>query len=255
VAGLAVVAEVLARIEPREVAVSAYGIREGLLLDAARVMPTIADPGEARARSVLEFAEKCHYEEPHGRQVQKLALQLFDAIGTRLGCDADDRRALSDAALLHDVGYHINYESHHKHSLHLIRHAELLGVSPREQVVVAHVARYHRGGEPDRKKHPDYGELDKNTRRRIQKLAAILRVADGFDRGHIGAVDRLKVRWLDRALRITPVAKPKAKSLRLELWGAARKAGLLSEFAGRPVEIVGLDGRVVAETDTADEPK
>ena len=37
VAGLAVVAEVLARVEAREVVVSAYGIREGLLLETARV--------------------------------------------------------------------------------------------------------------------------------------------------------------------------------------------------------------------------
>src|ERR1019366_1798630 len=44
VAGLAVAAEVLARVEPRDLAASAFGIREGLLLEVARVMPTIADP-------------------------------------------------------------------------------------------------------------------------------------------------------------------------------------------------------------------
>ncbi len=94
VAGLAVAAEVLARVEPRDVAASAYGIREGLLLEVARVMPTIADPGEARSRSVREFAERCHYEEPHSRHVQRLALQLYDAIGARLGCDPADRQLL-----------------------------------------------------------------------------------------------------------------------------------------------------------------
>jgi exopolyphosphatase/guanosine-5'-triphosphate,3'-diphosphate pyrophosphatase len=244
VAGLAVASEVLARIEPRDVAASAYGIREGLLLELARVMPTIADPGEARSRSVQEFAERCHYEEPHSRHVHRLALQLFDAIGARLGCDASDRHMLSDAAILHDVGYHINYEGHHKHTLHLIQHAELLGLSPTEQTIVAHVARYHRGREPDRRKHPEFGELDRPTRRRIKRLAAILRVADGLDRGHVGAVDRVKVRWMERALRITPVKVPRATSLRLELWGASRKAGLLSELIGVPVEIIGPDGKV-----------
>lgn len=245
VAGLAVVAEVLARVEPRDVTASAYGIREGLLLEAARVVPTIADPGQTRARSVLDFARRCHFEEPHARQVQTLALQLFDAIGARLGCDHDDRIMLSDAALLHDVGYHINYERHHKHSLHLIRHAELLGMSPSDQECVAHVARYHRGSEPDRRKHTDFGALDKESRRRVRRLAAILRVADGFDRGHVGAVEQLKVRWLARALRITPVPQSKARSIRLELWGASRKSALLSALAGVPVEIVGPDGKVV----------
>ena len=63
VAGLAVAAEVLARLESRELTVSRYGIREGLLLELARVTPVVADPGAARERSVREFAERCHYEE------------------------------------------------------------------------------------------------------------------------------------------------------------------------------------------------
>jgi len=194
---------------------------------------------------VREFAERCHYEEPHARNVQKLALQLFDAVGERLGCEPDDRALLADAALLHDVGYHINYQGHHKHAYHLIAHAELLGISPAEQVIVAHVARYHRGAEPSRRRQREFGNLDKATRRRIRRLAAILRVADGLDRGHAGAVERMKVRWVERALRITPVAAPKAQSLRLELWGAARKAGLLEQLAGVPVEIVGPDRKAV----------
>ena len=246
IAGLAVAAEVLARVEPRDLSASAYGIREGLLLDVARVSPTIADPGEARERSVREFAERCRYEEPHARQVQRLALHLFDSIGARLGLSTLDRRILADAALLHDVGYHINYQGHNKHSFHLIMHADLLGMSPAEQVIVAHVARYHRGGVPDKNKHTAFGELDKRLRNRIKRLSGILRVADGFDRGHVGAVDRIKVRWLDRALRLTPVPSPKAKSLRLELWGAARKSDLLSELIGVPVEIIGADGTVVS---------
>ena len=246
VAGLAVAAEVLARVEPREMAASAFGIREGLLLESARVTPVIADPGEARARSVQAFAERCHYEAPHSRQVRELALQLFDAIGPRLGCAAEDRQTLADAALLHDVGYHINYEQHHKHSFHLISHADFLGIAPREQVVIAHVARYHRGKTP-RRQHELWWALDRPTRERIRRLAALLRVADGLDRGHAGAIERVKVRWLDRALRLTPVPRRASDPLRLETWGAARKAGLLADLAGVPVEIVGPDGVVVGE--------
>jgi exopolyphosphatase/guanosine-5'-triphosphate,3'-diphosphate pyrophosphatase len=208
-------------------------------------VPSISDPGEARARSVREFAERCHYEEPHARQVQKLALQLFDSLGPRLGLDADDRAILSDAGLLHDVGYHINYQSHHKHSYHLILHADLLGISPDAHVIVAHVARFHRGAAPSRTRHREFAQLDQAVRRRVRRLAAILRIADGFDRGHVAAVEKTRVRWLERAIRITPLAAPKVRSMRLELWGAARKAQLLERVAGRPVEIVGPDGKPV----------
>ena len=248
VAGLAVAAEVAARTEAKELVISGYGIREGILLESAHVAPVSADPGEARERSVRELAERSHYEEPHSKHVQKLALQLFDSIGQRLGCSPDDRRLLADAALLHDIGYHISYDKHNKHSYHLIQHADLLGMTPAEQVMAANVARYHRGAEP-KKKHVNYGGLEKPMRATIKRLAAILRVADGFDRGHAAAVAEIRVRWLDRALRLTAVPQHQGANLRLEIWGASRKSRLLSEVAGVPVEIVAPDGAVMTFAD------
>ncbi len=253
VAGLAVVAEVVARLEARELEVSAYGIREGVLLEAARITPTVADPGEARARSVRQLAERTHFEELHSQHVQKLALQLFDAIGTRIGCEPADRQLLADAALLHDVGYHINYDKHNKHSYHLIQHADLLGMTPADQIIVANVARYHRGNAP-KKKHENLASLDAGMRATIIRLAAILRVADGFDRGHAGAVQAIKVRWMPRALRLTAVPHPRGMSIRLDLWGAARKSKLLSKVAGTTVEIVAPDGSVVTYDDDVGKP-
>ncbi len=254
VAGLAVAAEVMARLESRELQVSRYGIREGLLLQLARVTPAVADPGEARQRSVREFAERCHFEEGHAMQVQRLALRLFDAFGARLGCTPDERQTLADAALLHDVGYHISYDRHHKHSYHLILHAELLGITPAEQVVIANVARYHRGAPPKRK-HRNYSGLDRELRERIVRLAAILRVADGFDRGHVAAVGELGIRFLQRALRITPRPVAANAPLRLELWGAHRKSQLLAALAGVPVEIVAEDGAVLSSAEMDDGAK
>lgn len=244
VAGLATAAEVMARFDSRDVRASGFGIREGLLLESAQVNPTIADPGAARERSVREFAERCHYEAPHARHVQMLALQLFDSLGARLGLGAVDRRMLADAALLHDVGYHINYEKHNKHSYHLISHAALLGMTPAEQIAIAHIARYHRGATP-RKSHRAFASLDRVLRDRIVKLSALLRLADGFDRGHIGAVARLKVRWTGEVLRVLVVEAAGATTVRLECWGASRKQALLEEVLDRAIEIVAPDGTVV----------
>jgi exopolyphosphatase/guanosine-5'-triphosphate,3'-diphosphate pyrophosphatase len=248
VAGIAAAAEVLRRIEAREIVVSRYGIREGLLLEAARVVPTVADPGEARARSVSDFAARCHVEQPHSLHVQRLALTLFDALGERLGLTRADRDALADAAMLHDAGYHISYERHHKHSYHLVLHGDLLGMPPSEQVVIANVARYHRGA-PPKLEHRNYGALDKVLRRRVKRLSALLRVADGFDRGHVGAVADLKIRRLQRAVRITPVPSDRRANMRLEMWGANRKSALLAKVVGVPVEIVAPDGSVLSSDD------
>ncbi len=245
VAGLATAAEVMARFDSRDVRASGYGIREGLLLEAAQVTPVVADPGAARERSVREFAERCHYEAPHSRHVQTLSLQLFDALAPRLALGAVDRRMLADAALLHDVGYHINYEKHNKHSFHLISHADLLGMTPAEQVAIAHIARYHRGAVP-KKTHRAFASLDRVLRERIVKLSALLRLADGFDRGHIGAVARLRVRWTNDVVRVHVVEAEGASTVRLECWGASRKRELLEHVLGRPVEIAGPDGTIVS---------
>ena len=96
------------------------------------------------------------------------------------------------------------------------------------------------------KRHENYGPLDRALRRRIRRLAAILRVADGLDRAQPGAVQRLKVRWLPNVLRLTPVAEPETHPLRLEIWGAHRKSGLLADIIGVPVEVVGPDGTVLS---------
>ena len=254
VAGLAVAAEVAARIEAREVVASAYGIREGLLLESAQVPSSTAYSGRTRERSVRAFAERCRFEAPHAKQVRLLALQLFDQLGPRLGCTPADRLTLADAALLHDVGYHVNYAKHHKHSYHLIVHADLLGVSPEEQVVIANVARYHRGT-PPRRKHEGFAVLDAAGRARVRRLAALLRVADGLDRGHVSAVERVHVRRADDgALEISATPHPEAGQCRLELWGAARKSELLAEVAGSSVRVVDASGtEVTAEADEREE--
>ena len=238
VAGLAVLAEVMARMDAQELVVSNYGIREGLLLEAAHVTPAAAQHGEARTRSVRQLAERCHYEAGHAQQVRALALQLFDALGARIGCAAEERQTLADAALLHDIGYHISYERHHKHAYYLIVNAELLGMTPDEQVVIANVARYHRGAEP-RKRHRNLEPLSLEARERVARLAALLRVADGFDRGHVAAVEKLMVRVAGGVIRIRPYPRKAGDELRLERWGASRKSGLLESVSGLRVEVTG----------------
>jgi hypothetical protein len=88
----------------------------------------------------------------------------------------------------------------------------------------------------------------------VKRLAGILRVADGFDRGHACAVADIRVRFLERALRLIAVPAEGASSIRLELWGAAKKSELLSDVAGVPVEIVAPGGEAYAEDGDTSRP-
>ena len=162
VGGLAVAAEVLARLDAKELVVSAYGIREGILARDARTssrdLPIPARRASARSRA--RGAVALRGAALRARSEAGAAALRFD----RRSASAARRKIelLADAALLHDIGYHISYDKHHKHSYHLIVHAELLGMTPAEQIVVANVARYHRGAEP-KKTHENYGGLDKRA--------------------------------------------------------------------------------------------
>ena len=55
------------------------------------------------------------------------------------------------------------------------------------------------------------------------------------------------MRWLARAIRVTPVAKRAKGNMRLELWGASRKSALLADVAGLQVEVVSPTGVVIQE--------
>ncbi|HYW49957.1 MAG TPA: hypothetical protein VE861_05085, partial [Gemmatimonadaceae bacterium] len=100
-------------------------------------------------------------------------------------------------------------------------------------------------GAVPKEKHPSFAQLTKEQQHRVRRLSALLRVADGFDRGHVCAVQQVKVRWTERALRLTPVPDPRARGTRLELWGASRKSDLLEKIIDQPVLVIGPDGRPV----------
>ncbi|MDO8667323.1 MAG: Ppx/GppA phosphatase family protein [Gemmatimonadales bacterium] len=233
VAGLAVAAEVLERFDARGVTVSAFGLREGLLLHLAT--PT-DEQQPSRAKALRRFADRCRTDRRHVEQVLRLSKRLFDTLGKHLGCVPADWELLEAAALLHDVGQLVSYKSHHKHSYHLIAHAESLPFSPRDRLLVAVISRYHRS-RPPTKKHPEFAVLEPEERARVRRIAALLRVADGLDRGHVAAVEAMKIRVMPGRLLIDVVPRLATTDLKLELWGAKRKADLLEKLLEKEVVV------------------
>ena len=98
------------------------------------------------------------------RQVSRLALALFDQTLTIHGLGDREREWLEFAALLHDIGNHISYEKHHRHSYYLIKHGDLRGFEPDEIEVIALVTRYHRRALPA-KSHIGMDDLPRRLRK------------------------------------------------------------------------------------------
>src|SRR2546430_6818703 len=151
VAGVAAIARLMRRLGTQRVLVNDRGIRDGVLLSMIDDLYPTAAPSRApvadRMEVVRRFARKCHSNERHCEQVANLATSVFDALRDAYALPAGGRDILRAAALLHDIGYLINHEKHHKHAYHLIMHGDLRGFSSREIELIANVARYHRSEE------------------------------------------------------------------------------------------------------------
>ena len=210
-----------------------WALREGVIIDRLREWedqsrPPMPDIANQKLRGVHAVGKRFGYEEAHAHQVARLAERIFDTMASNYNLTRHQRLLLSAAALLHDVGYHIAHEAHHKHSYYLIEHSELTGFSEAERAVIANIARYHKGSGP-KDRHPNFAALDQIDRDTVSKLAGILRLADALDRRHDGRVIDLSFRRVRDLLTVQVVSALECEDelaeaeRRLDLFQAAFK--------------------------------
>ena len=237
VAGSVLLDTILRRLGAEELTLCDLALREGLVLDYVRrnrrQIAQIDSIPDVRRRSTLELAERCSYYAEHSNQVVRLALALFDQTRAIHGLTDREREWLEYASLMHDIGGHISFSGHHKHSYYLIKNGDLRGFHPDEIEVMALVARYHRRGTPKRS-HPQYAQLPATLRRTVRTLASILRVAESLDRSHAQPVSGLEVH--DRGEDVV-IQLHSAGDAELEVWATARHLEAFEQVVGKPVRL------------------
>jgi exopolyphosphatase/guanosine-5'-triphosphate,3'-diphosphate pyrophosphatase len=139
-------------------------------------------------------------------------------------------------------------ESHHKHTAYLIEHGRLRGFDPEEIAIIGCLGRFHRRGEPKASFAP-YASLDEDAQARVVRTVALLRLADGLDRSHLGTVRRVHTDTA-RGGMVT-IGIEADGDADLQLWGVRRKRDLFERVFGRAViaadlpELPLLDPRLV----------
>lgn len=221
----------------QDIVVPRVGVREGVLLD---LVDDLADHGAHASRqerglyaAAVALGRRFRFDEAHGLQVARLSLALFDLLEDLHGLDSRERAILIAGAILHDIGQFISYRRHHKHSWYIISNADLPGLSPGGVQVAALVARYHRRAEPD-PSHPGYGELSREDREAVRKLAAFLRVADALDREHIARVTSLQAHLMNGELLLDLETRG---DLALEEWALRKKGRMFENVYGLKVRL------------------
>jgi exopolyphosphatase / guanosine-5'-triphosphate,3'-diphosphate pyrophosphatase len=236
VAGAVLLDTILRSLKADDITLCDLALREGLILDYIhRHRKDIARADrypDVRRRSVVELGERCSYWAEHANQVARLALALFDQTRGVHGLTDREREWLEYAAILHDIGVHISYEKHHRHSYYLIKNGDLRGFDPMEIEVMGLITRYHRRATP-KKDHPGYGELPSALRKAVKVLSACLRLAEGLDRSHEQVLASLRL--VDRGDDYLVQLRTNGDT-ELELWAADRHAGAFADMVGKPVQ-------------------
>ena len=219
----------------RKIFVPNASMLDGLILELSAGVTGAFDSSAHKQtiRSALAIGQKYHVDNTHAQQVRRFTLNMFDRFQQEHRLSPRCRLLLEVAALLHEIGAFVSSRSHHKHTLYLIQQSEVFGLTQEELRIVANVARYHRRSRP-KPSHLDYMSMDRTKRMLINKLAALLRIADALDIACNQQIESIDLDIRDEALIIrvnTPV------DLRLETMALTEKGDLFQDIYGLDLRI------------------
>jgi exopolyphosphatase/guanosine-5'-triphosphate,3'-diphosphate pyrophosphatase len=215
--------------------VAGVSMRDGLLLDLTNQLAGREDPvlAESVLQSARTIGEKYGYDAGHAELVAELSVRLFDELARDHGLAARQRLLLQAAAVLHEIGSFVSSRAHHKHSYYLIVNSEIFGLRQWERQIVALVARYHRRATP-RLTHEEYRTLPRTPRLQINRLAAILRVADALAGGQGQQMLKFRAERRDDDLVL---GVPGVTDFSAEERALAKKADLFEDVYGMKVRL------------------
>jgi exopolyphosphatase / guanosine-5'-triphosphate,3'-diphosphate pyrophosphatase len=231
--GALVLDEIMRKLKVEQIRASDAALREGIVehvLDESR--SPAQRGGSVRRTSVMSLVERSDVERAHATHVARLALRIFDQTQELHRFRTGERELLEYAALLHEVGMHVSYQDHQKHSYYLISHAGLRGFTGDQVAVMANVARYYRKATPS-DEHENFASLHDAQKDIVQKLSAVLRIADALDRGRRRAVRDVGVEVRDGEVRFQVRLRGEAG---VELAAASKRARYFGKVFGTDVD-------------------
>lgn len=225
----------LGETHAKRIVVCDASLRAGVLLD--QLEPADRQGAHDFERQVLASAEslgqRYRFDRAHGRHVAALAVKLFDQLREEHGLAERERLLLQTAGLLHDIGIYVSLRAHHRHSQYLLATSQIFGLSDNETAIVSNIARYHRRGMPQRS-HLPYIELDQDDRLRVNKLAAILRLANALDAEHLQKVRDVR---LVRGEKGWLLELDGTGDITMEQMAGAARTDMFTEVFGRQLSI------------------
>jgi exopolyphosphatase/guanosine-5'-triphosphate,3'-diphosphate pyrophosphatase len=139
--GLAILAEIFAVLEIKEMRIAEGAMREGLLYD----MLGRFHREDARERTVRAMQQRYHVDLEQAERVEATARNFLEQ--TRDTWKLEEplaHLALKWAARLHEIGLDVSHSGYHRHGAYLLENADMPGFPREEQRLLARVVGAHR---------------------------------------------------------------------------------------------------------------
>ena len=220
--GVLVLEAVFAALGIARMQVSKAALREGVLHD----MLGRGGADDPRDVSVAALMQRYGIDAAQARRVETTALQLFDQVAKAWKLAPGDRRMLSRAARLHEIGLAIAHSGYHMHGAYILENSDIAGFSQQGQRFLAALVRTHRRGISKSAFEMIPDRLLANARH----CAALLRLAVLLHRSH------------DNQAMPEPLLRTEGERLTLALdkrWLQARPL-LRADLEGEPEDMLGL---------------
>lgn len=188
-----------------EILAPGISMSDGIAYDYAQKMKFIQcehDFNDDIIAAARVMAKKYQCNKSHIRNLESLALPIFDRLKKQFGLTDRDRLLLQLSVILHGCGKYISLSNGATCSYYIIMSTEIIGLSRRERTIIANVVKYNT---------LDFTSADiinqaymtQEDYLLICKLVAILRVANVLDRSHKQKMNNVKITLKDDELLIT----------------------------------------------------
>ncbi|HXQ32516.1 MAG TPA: HD domain-containing protein, partial [Anaerolineales bacterium] len=219
----------------KQISIPNVGLKDGILLDIAEDLSKSLRPQRREQvwESALHLGRKFQFDEKHASLTAKLAARLYEQSKPLHNLNGSNQLLLEIAALLHDIGHFINTVDHDKHGYYLLSANHLIGLTLREQNIVANLVRYHRKQTPS-VDDENFKSLPQQDRLIVIKLFTLLRLADAMDINHTGKVTDVNLKETNTSWQLKISSE---NDLMLVNWTLDKRKSLFREVFGVNLEI------------------
>lgn len=140
--GLAILISLFECLHIRTMNISGGALREGLIYG---MLDNITE-NDRQQQTLNLVMSRYHIDKSHARIVKMVALDLCAQLCNQSDvCHLDTEAVLGAAALLHEIGLHIEYKRYHQHGAYILEYIDLPGFTKLQKAAIKDLVSAHRG--------------------------------------------------------------------------------------------------------------